>query len=156
MIRRPPRSTLFPYTTLFRSEGSLPGYSFTGNFLRSRPMVPRWGFRRDTRTGELPHVRRTESTLVEYGPTPFPIYAGAGITAMRADSVLGAMAADPDLAIRMLAMLRDGTPGEPPPPPGTPSGEEPPPSSRPVHSGRSVKQEMNAARSAFLQRQHRR
>src|SRR3712207_7695571 len=23
MIRRPPRSTLFPYTTLFRSEGSL-------------------------------------------------------------------------------------------------------------------------------------
>src|SRR5256885_3269085 len=28
MIRRPPRSTLFPYTTLFRSEpvGTIPGY----------------------------------------------------------------------------------------------------------------------------------
>src|SRR2546427_5280869 len=26
MIRRPPRSTLFPYTTLFRSYGSLSGY----------------------------------------------------------------------------------------------------------------------------------
>src|SRR5438105_12816491 len=25
MIRRPPRSTLFPYTTLFRSRGLLPG-----------------------------------------------------------------------------------------------------------------------------------
>src|SRR3712207_6933780 len=25
MIRRPPRSTLFPYTTLFRSEVSVPG-----------------------------------------------------------------------------------------------------------------------------------
>src|SRR5438067_4643901 len=25
MIRRPPRSTLFPYTTLFRSEGHAPG-----------------------------------------------------------------------------------------------------------------------------------
>src|SRR5687768_17913589 len=25
MIRRPPRSTLFPYTTLFRSEGLKPG-----------------------------------------------------------------------------------------------------------------------------------
>src|SRR2546429_7107233 len=25
MIRRPPRSTLFPYTTLFRSRGSPPG-----------------------------------------------------------------------------------------------------------------------------------
>ena len=24
MIRRPPRSTLFPYTTLFRSEGTAP------------------------------------------------------------------------------------------------------------------------------------
>src|SRR5262249_61343638 len=27
MIRRPPRSTLFPYTTLFRSAGSSPSYS---------------------------------------------------------------------------------------------------------------------------------
>src|SRR3712207_8546504 len=26
MIRRPPRSTLFPYTTLFRSEGTGAGY----------------------------------------------------------------------------------------------------------------------------------
>src|SRR5256885_3795198 len=25
MIRRPPRSTLFPYTTLFRSQGERPG-----------------------------------------------------------------------------------------------------------------------------------
>src|SRR2546426_9281741 len=25
MIRRPPRSTLFPYTTLFRSDGEQPG-----------------------------------------------------------------------------------------------------------------------------------
>src|SRR5258708_36184376 len=32
MIRRPPRSTLFPYTTLFRSTGSLPtGVMFTDN-----------------------------------------------------------------------------------------------------------------------------
>src|SRR2546422_8741512 len=32
MIRRPPRSTLFPYTTLFRSEGELPvnGHRFEG------------------------------------------------------------------------------------------------------------------------------
>src|SRR5437588_3335469 len=27
MIRRPPRSTLFPYTTLFRSRGGLASYS---------------------------------------------------------------------------------------------------------------------------------
>src|SRR5205085_9424798 len=29
MIRRPPRSTLFPYTTLFRSEGMLPPEKLT-------------------------------------------------------------------------------------------------------------------------------
>src|SRR2546430_9041422 len=28
MIRRPPRSTLFPYTTLFRSEGTTPVWTF--------------------------------------------------------------------------------------------------------------------------------
>src|SRR5258707_7299312 len=27
MIRRPPRSTLFPYTTLFRSRGNFSGYA---------------------------------------------------------------------------------------------------------------------------------
>src|SRR5258707_2411895 len=35
MIRRPPRSTLFPYTTLFRSDGGIFGHHFvpamTGN-----------------------------------------------------------------------------------------------------------------------------
>src|SRR2546430_7985920 len=32
MIRRPPRSTLFPYTTLFRSEGGrLPGRALPDN-----------------------------------------------------------------------------------------------------------------------------
>src|SRR2546430_12712347 len=38
MIRRPPRSTLFPYTTLFRSEPPLPEmfvpYTFSGAFER--------------------------------------------------------------------------------------------------------------------------
>src|SRR3712207_8413833 len=31
MIRRPPRSTLFPYTTLFRSHPEVPVISFTGS-----------------------------------------------------------------------------------------------------------------------------
>src|SRR3989454_4719693 len=30
MIRRPPRSTLFPYTTLFRSEDGIRDYKVTG------------------------------------------------------------------------------------------------------------------------------
>src|SRR3712207_7814062 len=33
MIRRPPRSTLFPYTTLFRSMGESPGPEPTGAVL---------------------------------------------------------------------------------------------------------------------------
>src|SRR5260370_23039535 len=34
MIRRPPRSTLFPYTTLFRSERPAPSGPVDGNELR--------------------------------------------------------------------------------------------------------------------------
>src|SRR3712207_7052703 len=32
MIRRPPRSTLFPYTTLFRSGRRVPAMDFAGGF----------------------------------------------------------------------------------------------------------------------------
>src|SRR5207245_4443704 len=39
MMRRPPRSTLFPYTTLFRSQTSLDRFSVAG--LRSR--FASWG-----------------------------------------------------------------------------------------------------------------
>src|SRR2546428_9039295 len=34
MIRRPPRSTLFPYTTLFRSNGTLPDQFDTFRLIR--------------------------------------------------------------------------------------------------------------------------
>src|SRR3712207_8716965 len=35
MIRRPPRSTLFPYTTLFRSRNPIPGLYAVGNDIAS-------------------------------------------------------------------------------------------------------------------------
>src|SRR2546422_10629463 len=41
MIRRPPRSTLFPYTTLFRSPAARPGSSWTIPATRSAPMSRR-------------------------------------------------------------------------------------------------------------------
>src|SRR2546430_3389758 len=50
MIRRPPRSTLFPYTTLFRSSQA--SDSFTDRARRRRP--PGWPYSR-------PATRRTES-----------------------------------------------------------------------------------------------
>src|SRR2546427_7962875 len=36
MIRRPPRSTLFPYTTLFRSHGDLEPLAFLSEAVRGR------------------------------------------------------------------------------------------------------------------------
>src|SRR3712207_8151648 len=44
MIRRPPRSTLFPYTTLFRSKPSslLPRRAVSGVSLAHESRSPRW------------------------------------------------------------------------------------------------------------------
>src|SRR5258707_6650360 len=39
MIRRPPRSTLFPYTTLFRSLAALLGFSVTDSTFGSYPVM---------------------------------------------------------------------------------------------------------------------
>src|SRR3982750_2238345 len=47
MIRRPPRSTLFPYTTLFRSPARGEAPERTG--ARRRPGAPRAGDRKSTR-----------------------------------------------------------------------------------------------------------
>src|SRR3712207_8891723 len=44
MIRRPPRSTLFPYTTLFRSDLAVVGAAARGDLLageRDRQLLPR-------------------------------------------------------------------------------------------------------------------
>src|SRR2546426_6357670 len=63
MIRRPPRSTLFPYTTLFRSLGheplrvssdeSSPARRQRGGLLLRRPSHPDTGSRSEEHTSEL-------------------------------------------------------------------------------------------------------
>src|SRR2546430_12194633 len=55
MIRRPPRSTLFPYTTLFRSTGPRrwPPPSGSGSALQSRRRWP-WPDRKSTRLNSSP------------------------------------------------------------------------------------------------------
>src|SRR3989339_1117941 len=50
MIRRPPRSTLFPYTTLFRSER---GGGFRRNFHALAQHMPGEGVRSEEHTSEL-------------------------------------------------------------------------------------------------------
>lgn len=72
-------------------NGDIRGYSFRGAIYKSNPAkVPR------VKAGQpLPTVRRTELGLTEYGPTPTPAYADAGI-----------------LAVRALQMLASSTPGQ--------------------------------------------
>src|SRR2546429_6535800 len=61
MIRRPPRSTLFPYTTLFRSPSpligsmSIPetGVPVSGSCLARRPRLQRRKARSEEHTSEL-------------------------------------------------------------------------------------------------------
>src|SRR5256885_10139346 len=56
MIRRPPRSTLFPYTTLFRSHVAEPRHLAEGlargDLRQHRPVEPRHG-RSEEHTSEL-------------------------------------------------------------------------------------------------------
>src|SRR5688572_31630736 len=63
MIRRPPRSTLFPYTTLFRSPGRKGPSRTAGGAWRSPasgPMPPRSVRRSEEHTSEL----QSQSNLV--------------------------------------------------------------------------------------------
>jgi len=130
-------------------EGSISGYSFSGRFDKSDPPSRRGGFRPDSR-GNLPTVRRTESTLREYGPTPFPAYADAVITGVRSEQIIEQLA-------HIAELLRSGAPLDSPELSAASEerGSAPEDSHPPVRSGRSLKQEMQAERSAFLQR-HRR
>jgi len=129
-------------------EGALSGYSFSGRFDRSAPPKPRGGWGVDSR-GSLPVVRRTESTLREYGPTPFPYYPDAAITAVRADLV----AAQVD---QVTEALRSGALLDSLPDSGAPSDGDSPAADSPVRrSGRSVKEEIDAQRAAFLLRYRR-
>src|SRR2546427_8782335 len=60
MIRRPPRSTLFPYTTLFRSKKSV------GNRLHSETGKGRDHFRQSTREDSPP----PPPIMLTRGPSP--------------------------------------------------------------------------------------
>src|SRR5258708_8392125 len=58
MIRRPPRSTLFPYTTLFRSRQMISLRSVNPAVSRSAATVPAWSaacqtYRSEEHTSEL-------------------------------------------------------------------------------------------------------
>src|SRR5258705_9298159 len=68
MIRRPPRSTLFPYTTLFRSIPALPGNRSAPRFNRSPASTNKPaggnGFRSEEHTSELQSLRHLVCRLL--------------------------------------------------------------------------------------------
>ena len=135
-------------------EGSLSAYSFSGRFDRSSPRPPRGGFRPDP-AGNLPAVRRTESTLREYGPTPFPAYADAAITGVRSEQIVEQLE-------RITELLRRGGPldlpeeeelvSAAPEERGSAPGDSPPAR----RSYRSVREQIQANTALLLQRQYRR
>src|SRR5258705_6935874 len=66
MIRRPPRSTLFPYTTLFRSRPgrALVTYCNTSAGRRSAPVVGASATRSEEHTSELQSLRHLVCRLL--------------------------------------------------------------------------------------------
>ena len=130
-------------------EGSITAYSFSGAFRRSDPAVPRGLFRRD-RDGNLPTVRRTESTLREFGPATFPVYAGAEVVGVRAEQAalfLSRMA--PGEADRLAIILASGTQLDQPeagtPDEGLATEDQPE-----GHSARSPKEQLMARYAEFI------
>src|SRR2546426_8890591 len=65
MIRRPPRSTLFPYTTLFRSDWDKPVYDYLPDFRMYDPVVTERLTTRDLVTHRSGLPRRSEEHTSE-------------------------------------------------------------------------------------------
>lgn len=82
--------------------GAVKAQSYGGRFVRSDPQRPRGGFRKGP-DGSLRTVTRLEVAMREFGPTPFPAFAGAAITGIRAQQVLGVLLTAP--AERRAALL---------------------------------------------------
>src|SRR2546427_11344451 len=64
MIRRPPRSTLFPYTTLFRSQSNRGLRQGTGASIRCRPVLSFRTLRVPCRSEEHTSELQSQSNLV--------------------------------------------------------------------------------------------
>jgi phage head maturation protease len=132
-------------------EGSITSYSFSGAFRRSDPMPSQSSRFRPDRAGNLPTVRRMESTLREYGPTPFPAYAGAEIVGVRAEQaalMLGNLT--PGEFARLAELFRSGAPLD------SPDADAPEDSGLVAEDSRRHDAEMRSGRPPKEELQHRR
>src|SRR2546430_9461570 len=64
MIRRPPRSTLFPYTTLFRSPGFVKWNASQANFISKDGTTTKLAVSSETRSEEHTSELQSQSNLV--------------------------------------------------------------------------------------------
>jgi HK97 family phage prohead protease len=101
--------------------GAVQGQSFTGEIMRSDPMLRNGQRRRPGPDGKLPTVTRTELGLREYGPTPSPAYEDAVILGVRSLD-LSELLTRPD-SVRALRDLLNAAPDEDSAPPGADSDE---------------------------------
>src|SRR2546429_9100626 len=86
MIRRPPRSTLFPYTTLFRSTDDRYGMTATPQSVDE----PRQGHRHPVDLGRVRFADDTHPASGTRGGTPAALGPGVGCTAPGGVSGAGA------------------------------------------------------------------
>jgi HK97 family phage prohead protease len=106
------------------------GYSFRGPIIRSNPKRPP---RVRRSGGQLPMWRHLELGLREFGPTPSPAYAGAGILAMRsAEQLVAAL----DEARQFITHASSSTPPDPDDDTATPTTGPGAEDSPDGHSGR--------------------
>src|SRR5256885_15615231 len=101
MIRRPPRSTLFPYTTLFRSGGMVPEL----RALRLKELAMRvkdefGGDLRSALTGPLPAARKTLKR--------FYSIAGPGAERVPLFDWIGPIRARPCYCVHVLGLIGRG------------------------------------------------
>lgn len=71
-------------------NGDISGMSWSGRIVAQDIRTPRSGFR-PAADGSLSLVTRTEIALKEFGPTPFPAYAGADIIGIRSVDIARAL-----------------------------------------------------------------
>lgn len=91
-------------------DGAIRGQSFRGEWLRSTPQS---GFFRAAKNGARQLVERIEVSLMEYGPTPFPVYPQAEIVGVRSVQDLVSHLSDEDRR-QLATLLLEGTPLESP------------------------------------------
>src|SRR2546422_5684969 len=68
MIRRPPRSTLFPYTTLFRSQAA------ERSFLLAKLKQNDWNVSETARTLEMPRDRKSTRLNSSHGYISYAVF----------------------------------------------------------------------------------